>query len=179
MTNNAALPEGFDPIEYLNLNPDVQQAGVDPTRHWIKFGHREGRKWRPDIKGYLSINEVSDLVGNLNDSGAVETRFATIYDQYVAPIRKARTAMSYLNESAFGRDGSNFVASAAAQSDYTDDRDSGVKNICVHMLSVWSEEGAQELFELSRALDELEFFMSFHVDIPHDPRPSEFNYALF
>lgn len=37
---------GFDPIHYLILNPDVDEAGVDPVSHFETFGSREGRYTR-------------------------------------------------------------------------------------------------------------------------------------
>jgi hypothetical protein len=40
------LPEGFDPAVYLDLNPDVGAAGVDPVRHFIFHGLHEGRPYR-------------------------------------------------------------------------------------------------------------------------------------
>jgi len=41
-----ALPEGFDPQAYLFFNPDVEAAGIDPADHYVKFGAREGRRFR-------------------------------------------------------------------------------------------------------------------------------------
>jgi phytanoyl-CoA dioxygenase PhyH len=40
------LPEDFDPSGYLKANPDVAAAGWNPAKHWMKFGYREGRRWR-------------------------------------------------------------------------------------------------------------------------------------
>jgi len=42
---NPAIPENFDPIAYLLLNPDVSQAGVPPYEHFIVSGQHEGRRW--------------------------------------------------------------------------------------------------------------------------------------
>lgn len=42
------LPVDFDPVLYLQANPDVAAAGVDPVQHWRMFGHREGRSLAPD-----------------------------------------------------------------------------------------------------------------------------------
>ena len=38
------LPAAFDPDAYLEANPDVAAAGVDPGIHYLEFGFREGRK---------------------------------------------------------------------------------------------------------------------------------------
>jgi ubiquinone/menaquinone biosynthesis C-methylase UbiE len=40
-----SVPANFDPAVYLALNPDVATAGADPETHWIRYGHREWRKW--------------------------------------------------------------------------------------------------------------------------------------
>lgn len=34
----------FDPQRYLELNPDVKAAGVDPYRHYLQYGVSEGRR---------------------------------------------------------------------------------------------------------------------------------------
>jgi hypothetical protein len=39
-------PPGFDPKAYLKANPDVARAKVDPVKHWLEFGYREGRPLR-------------------------------------------------------------------------------------------------------------------------------------
>lgn len=40
------VPSGFDPHTYLEANPDVERAGVDPTEHYRRSGWREGRRSR-------------------------------------------------------------------------------------------------------------------------------------
>lgn len=42
----AELPIDFDATAYLELNPDVAMAGVDPAKHYSEFGHAEGRRYR-------------------------------------------------------------------------------------------------------------------------------------
>lgn len=39
-------PPGFDPKAYLKANPDVAKARVDPAKHWLEYGYREGRPLR-------------------------------------------------------------------------------------------------------------------------------------
>jgi len=46
MKNIHDFPEGFDPSTYLELNPDVKMAGVDPILHYIKYGKNEGRLFK-------------------------------------------------------------------------------------------------------------------------------------
>lgn len=36
----------FDPEAYLELNPDVKRAGVDPFVHFVRFGIRENRRFK-------------------------------------------------------------------------------------------------------------------------------------
>ena len=40
------LPLDFDRNVYLELNPDVRAAGVDPAKHYLEFGKREGRTYK-------------------------------------------------------------------------------------------------------------------------------------
>ncbi len=40
------LPEGFDRQRYLELNPDVAEAQLDPIYHWLTYGAIEGRSFR-------------------------------------------------------------------------------------------------------------------------------------
>ena len=44
--SDSELPEDFDPQEYLRLNPDVAQAGMDPSNHYILHGLSEGRIYK-------------------------------------------------------------------------------------------------------------------------------------
>ena len=42
------LPTDFDPIAYLEMNPDVAAAGMKAADHYLNFGFREGRRWRAE-----------------------------------------------------------------------------------------------------------------------------------
>jgi hypothetical protein len=42
-----ALPNGWDSTDYLQANPDVSQAGVDPIDHYKKWGFLENRPLHP------------------------------------------------------------------------------------------------------------------------------------
>ncbi|WP_455921262.1 hypothetical protein [Pseudomonas putida] len=59
-----ALPKDFSPELYLQLNPDVLAAGVDPAAHYLKHGIAEGRQYT-DVrkKKLLGGLELSSLVG--------------------------------------------------------------------------------------------------------------------
>ena len=43
---DATLPEDFDPEEYLRLHPDVEQAGMNPSFHYLRHGITEGRRYK-------------------------------------------------------------------------------------------------------------------------------------
>jgi glycosyltransferase involved in cell wall biosynthesis len=40
------VPEDFDPLQYLLLNPDVALAGMDANDHWLRYGQFELRPYR-------------------------------------------------------------------------------------------------------------------------------------
>lgn len=44
------LPDDFDPQAYLELNPDVANAGVDPIFHYLNFGVHEKRNYKEPSK---------------------------------------------------------------------------------------------------------------------------------
>ncbi|AQS86354.1 hypothetical protein A0U92_08280 [Acetobacter aceti] len=48
----------FDREWYLKQHPDVRQANIDPSRHYIETGWREGRNPNPhfDSHAYLAAN---------------------------------------------------------------------------------------------------------------------------
>jgi hypothetical protein len=43
---SGGVPKDFDPVAYLEANPDVAAAGADARAHYVAFGFREGRKLR-------------------------------------------------------------------------------------------------------------------------------------
>jgi hypothetical protein len=56
---------GFDWEVYLKLNPDVAEAGVDPTTHYLLHGPLEGRMFTPQE---LCTNpELTQNLDNLPD----------------------------------------------------------------------------------------------------------------
>lgn len=40
------LPVDFDPVLYIRINEDVAASDMSPADHYLKFGWREGRRWR-------------------------------------------------------------------------------------------------------------------------------------
>lgn len=77
------LPRDFDDANYLALNPDVAQVGMNPRLHYLDYGHSEGRRYKPDPTedGEENNNRIR-LVGakrpNDKHSHFVETRAVTI-----------------------------------------------------------------------------------------------------
>jgi hypothetical protein len=55
----------FDADWYLQQNPDVRSAGVDPLRHYLKFGWKEGRNPTP----YFFGDKYLELHGDIASSG--------------------------------------------------------------------------------------------------------------
>ena len=45
----AAVPEEFDPGAYADANPDVREAKIDPTQHFLDWGRIEGRPLKPRV----------------------------------------------------------------------------------------------------------------------------------
>lgn len=43
-------PGIFDPKAYLDANPDVARAGVDPLRHYLRYGLQEVRPRKPKVE---------------------------------------------------------------------------------------------------------------------------------
>ncbi len=68
--NQTALPPDFDAKDYLDLNPDVRQAGVDPAAHYVNYGHREGRTYKrgPDVRALFleRMGALENFVWALN-----------------------------------------------------------------------------------------------------------------
>ena len=55
----SVLRKGFDQSYYLRENADVRESGMDPVRHYIHFGWREGRNPTSEFSTliYLMLNE--------------------------------------------------------------------------------------------------------------------------
>jgi hypothetical protein len=58
----------FDKEWYLNNNPDVAVSGIDPIRHYVNFGAREGRDPSPILSN-------PDYPARDSDMAAVEGSF--------------------------------------------------------------------------------------------------------
>lgn len=54
---NTPLP-GFDAAYYLSRYPDVREAGIDPLKHYLRHGWKEGRDPSAGFStsGYLRAN---------------------------------------------------------------------------------------------------------------------------
>ena len=51
----------FDAGWYLEANPDVRAAGVDPARHYCAFGWREGRNPSPGFSTPAYLADHPDV----------------------------------------------------------------------------------------------------------------------
>ena len=54
MTINATLPQDFDSATYLEINPDVREAGVDAIEHYLRHGLLEGREYKRQLRDFES-----------------------------------------------------------------------------------------------------------------------------
>ncbi len=52
------LPEGFNSIEYLLINPDVMAAQADPVSHYLSYGRDEGRHYRRPVRSEESASQT-------------------------------------------------------------------------------------------------------------------------
>jgi glycosyltransferase involved in cell wall biosynthesis len=53
----------FDPVEYLEIHPDVKAAGFDPVEHYVEHGRAEGRRGRlPDFDLHPEIDPARETV---------------------------------------------------------------------------------------------------------------------
>jgi glycosyltransferase involved in cell wall biosynthesis/SAM-dependent methyltransferase len=64
------LPTGlaFDPDWYLKRYPDVAAAGLDPLRHYLKYGRHEGRLGAPERDAFDTVDNGPRLVVLLTDA---------------------------------------------------------------------------------------------------------------
>lgn len=75
------LPIDLDPEIYLELHPDVKNAGVDPEQHYLDFGIKEGRSYKRqsslenDLAKFLTIPPIDK-----NAFDVFESPWSTIFD---------------------------------------------------------------------------------------------------
>ena len=63
--NSSKLPEDFDSEKYLQLNPDVAAAKVDPKEHFLTYGINENRIYK-DTNEINETNELSKICAKYN-----------------------------------------------------------------------------------------------------------------
>ena len=51
----------FDERYYLLHNPDVRRADIDPLKHFVKFGWKEGRNPSEEFHTYYYLNTYPDV----------------------------------------------------------------------------------------------------------------------
>lgn len=66
---------------YLDTNPEVADAGINPFQHWVNYGRHEKRPAVPYYRqpGYAPL--VSVIVPNYNHARFLPERLQSIYDQ--------------------------------------------------------------------------------------------------
>ena len=59
LRQESVLRDSFDSEYYLKTNPDVKESGMDPVRHYVRHGWREGRNPTSEFSTivYLMLNE--------------------------------------------------------------------------------------------------------------------------
>lgn len=76
------LPNDFDPDLYLELNPDVKAAGVDPRQHYLEWGIKEKRAYKT-INSSLSEETAyysSDKPSNTNSFNLFKGSWSTYFE---------------------------------------------------------------------------------------------------
>jgi hypothetical protein len=61
-----SLPEDFDRISYLILNPDLILNKANPESHYLNFGKKEGRQYRKAVEKKILVIGHSHLVALAN-----------------------------------------------------------------------------------------------------------------
>lgn len=72
------IPDDFDPIAYLLLNPDVMAEDISPIDHYVNYGKEEGREYQFDVMTNRmaqiakdtedDIEELQKQITQLNDA---------------------------------------------------------------------------------------------------------------
>jgi SAM-dependent methyltransferase len=60
--SSVGLPSEFDPFLYLQANPDVAAAGLDPTTHFIEAGQYENRRLRLPFRPLPANFDPDDFI---------------------------------------------------------------------------------------------------------------------
>jgi FkbM family methyltransferase len=86
----------FDPLFYLESNPDVTAAGIDPLSHYLHVGVREGRDPSPEFDTAFYRSQVHDgtpldnpLIHYFTTGQKLGLRISSLFDP-VADARKVR-----------------------------------------------------------------------------------------
>ncbi|PLK50468.1 TylF/MycF/NovP-related O-methyltransferase [Uliginosibacterium sp. TH139] len=78
-----AIPDDFDADDYLDLNPDVKAAGMDPVEHYLNFGCIEKRAYKKIaaiLRPKIDAPYVFDgLISSHNHDFMEEARFKAAY----------------------------------------------------------------------------------------------------
>jgi glycosyltransferase involved in cell wall biosynthesis len=90
----------FDSRQYLDRNPDVQQAGLNPLAHWLSHGVWEGRIGAPSLEIEVGQQQGSALgwtqlvIGNKSISVRLKPDRTDILDQIIEQFKFETTVLS-------------------------------------------------------------------------------------
>lgn len=76
------LPNDFDPDLYLELNPDVKAAGVDPRKHYLEWGIKEKRAYKIINSSFSKETAYysSDKPKNINSFNLFKGSWSTYFE---------------------------------------------------------------------------------------------------
>ncbi len=91
----------FDPVNYLNQNPDVAAAGVDPLQHYLSSGAHEGRDPNAnvhlaDFNGEQYIASYPDLIVAFGDNPTAGQEHFLFQGVFEGRVQDNFDAASYL-----------------------------------------------------------------------------------
>jgi FkbM family methyltransferase len=96
----------FDPLFYLESNPDVAAAGIDPLAHYLLAGARDGRDPSPEFDPVFYRSQVHDctpcdnpLIHYFTTGQKLGLRVSPLFDA-VADARKVRALKRWLGDGA-------------------------------------------------------------------------------
>lgn len=83
------VPLFFDPQWYLQIHADVAQAGMDPLRHFRRYGHRERRQFCAS----RAVSHERDLAWGMLDQGVTRLE-AIIHDPHASRAEQVQAIIA-------------------------------------------------------------------------------------
>ena len=82
----ADLSSDFDPVFYLESNPDVRAAGLDPLRHYWRQGWKEGRNPNAWFDGDAYLKRHADVAASGENPFLHFVRFGRLEGRALSPL---------------------------------------------------------------------------------------------